>query len=190
MMVDYEHQGKPELGRRFLSRVIDQDINWDDPHFAETPTRFGNMLTELTTQEEFKFTTFPSKADDMVVIKNIPFSSLCAHHVIPYVGYAHIGYVPGQEVAGLSKFGRMVKYYSRSLSVQEELTQTIGQALNHLLTPQGIIVVMEAEHLCMTIRGAQMPGTKTSTSFVAGVFADHERTAKMEFFELIRDRSH
>jgi len=186
----YENKGATEMARILLSRAVANggEIDWESDHFKDTPKRFAKMIKDLTTKEEFEFTTFPSKHDDMVIIKDIPFHSLCAHHVIPFIGYAHIGYIPNGNIAGLSKFGRLVKYYSAALTVQEELTATIAQSIENTLHPKGVIVVMEAEHLCMTLRGVQMPGARTTTSVVHGVFAEHTRTAKAEFLKLIEDR--
>jgi GTP cyclohydrolase I len=143
------------------------------------------MLKELTTPEEFTFTTFPATSQNMVMLKGIPFSSVCSHHVIPFVGFAHIAYVPDETLVGLSKFARLVKYHSHKLQVQESLTEEIAADLEERLKPKGVAVVMEAEHLCMTIRGVQSSGTMTRTAEMRGVFADHEKTAKAEFLSYI-----
>jgi len=160
---------------------------WDsDPHLKQTPDRFARMLKDLTTPDDFDFTTFPNEGvDQMVIIKDIPFYTLCAHHVIPFYGYAHIGYVPDADIAGLSKFARTVKHFCKSLNVQEELTQTICNYLRDELQPVGVAVVMQAEHLCMTMRGAQVPGTKTTTSALWGCFRDPLEQARAEFFSAI-----
>jgi len=156
-----------------------------DAHGEKTPERFVRMLRELTTPEEFSFTTFEAESDEMIVIQNIPFVSVCNHHVIPFIGEAWIGYIPDKKIAGLSKFARTVQFYSKRLQVQERLTKQIMRRLTEELNPLGLIVLLEAEHLCMTIRGVQTPGAKTTTSEVFGVFADHDRTAKSEFFHII-----
>jgi GTP cyclohydrolase I len=119
-------------------------------------------------------------------VKQIPFVSVCNHHVIPFIGHAWVGYVPNGELAGLSKFARVVEHFARRLQVQEELTTDVHSYLEANLTPRGLAVRMEAEHLCMTIRGAQAPGVTTVTTKTSGVFADHSRTAKMEFLEAIK----
>lgn len=160
-------------------------IDWSEPHFAKTPERFVKMLHELTTPQPFDFTTFDSEADEMIVVKDIDFVSVCAHHIVPFIGTAHIAYVPAGQIAGLSKFARTVKEMSKTLTVQEELTNDIANFLIDKLDPKGLAVVMEAEHLCMTIRGVQSPGTKTITSSMKGVFADHTRQARNEFLQLI-----
>lgn len=159
-------------------------IDWEDPHFQRTPERFYKMLKELTTPEEFDFTVFESTADEMVTIGPIEFVSMCAHHIVPFIGQAWVGYVPAGRLVGLSKIARTVKEMSKALTVQEELTNSIGEYLVDKLDPKGVAVVMRAEHLCMTIRGVQSPGTKTTTSKMTGVFADHNRLARSEFFQL------
>jgi GTP cyclohydrolase I len=158
----------------------------DDDHGADTPTRFLNMLDELTEckhcdQSCIKWKDFPATSQDMVVVQDIPFSSVCNHHVVPFVGYATIGYVPAGSVAGLSKFARTVRHFARQLQVQEDLTLNISDYLEEKLEPLGLAIVMRAEHLCMTIRGAQSPGTYTTTARMTGIFNDHTRTAKAEF---------
>lgn len=155
------------------------------PHSAETPRRFVEMLKELTTPEPFKFTTFPALSRDMLVVKQIPVVSLCAHHVVPFRGYAQVGYIPQEVVAGLSKIPRLVEQLGRKLCVQEELTAEIADDLQSHLQTEDIAVVMECEHLCMTIRGVQAPGTTTYTATMRGVFGLHERTAKDEFLRAI-----
>jgi GTP cyclohydrolase I len=163
-------------------------FDWDSEHFERTPERFVTMLRELTDQKEFNFTMFDAgNIDEMVVIKNIDFVALCAHHIVPFMGKCHIGYIPLKHMAGLSKFARLVKYHAANLTVQEQLTQTICDDLGERLNPAGVMVVMEAEHLCMTIRGVQSPGTTTITSAVTGVFADHTRQARAEFLNLIKE---
>lgn len=153
-----------------------------DMHGAETPTRFVHMLKELTTPSPIKWKKFSNDGmDEMIIVRNIPFVSLCNHHVIPFIGKADIGYVPDGYVAGLSKFARVVHHFAKALQVQERLTMQVADYLVENLEPRGVAVVMEAEHLCMTIRGVQTPGTKTYTAAMKGVFEDHTRTAKSEF---------
>jgi GTP cyclohydrolase I len=166
------------------------NTNFAEDHMRRTPQRFVDMLRELTTPEDFEFTTFANRKhlDEMVVLERIPFYTLCAHHIIPFFGYAHIGYIPQARIAGLSKFPRLVKNLARALTVQEDLTVDIASALEEKLDPLGVAVVLRAEHLCMAMRGIQAPGIVTTTSAMRGVFADHARTAKAEFLEAIRDR--
>lgn len=163
-------------------------VNFDTvEHTRNTPKRFVQMLKDLTTPQDFDFTVFDNTnmLDEMVSLRDIPFYTLCAHHIVPFYGKAHIGYVPGNKIAGLSKFSRAVQSLSKKLTVQEELTVEIADFLEEKLEPKGVIVVMEAEHLCMAMRGVQTPGVRTRTTAVRGVFADHNRTAKAEFMSAL-----
>lgn len=153
----------------------------EDSHGRDTPQRFTAMLMEMTSPRDIKWKMFETDTDQMIIVRNISFVSMCNHHVLPFIGHCDIGYVPGKYMAGLSKFARVVDHYSKSLNVQERLTKQIADYLEEQLDPRGIAVVMEAEHLCMTIRGAQAPGTLTYTAEMRGVFNDHTRTAKAEF---------
>lgn len=157
-----------------------------EAHRAETPERFLKMLYDMTTREDFNFTTFPATSDEMVVLSPIPFYTFCAHHVVPFYGNAFIGYVPNEKLAGLSKFARAVKYIAKGFWVQEEMTSAIADFLYEKLEPRGVAVVVQAEHLCMAMRGVQQPGVVTTTSSMRGVFADHSRTAKAEFMSFIQ----
>jgi GTP cyclohydrolase IA len=161
------------------------DLDISSPHSERTPARFVQMLREMTTPIPFNFTTFPAKSRDMVVVKQIPVVSLCAHHVVPFRGFAHVGYIPPDRVVGLSKIPRLVQNCAKALSVQEELTSLIADELLDRLKTDDVAVVMECEHLCMTIRGVQAPGTTTYTATMRGVFSQHERTAKDEFMRAI-----
>jgi len=157
-------------------------LDTEDEHGQDTPKRFVEMLRELTTPKPIKFTTFASDSiDEMIVVEAIPFVSLCSHHIIPFIGKAHIGYIPDKKLAGLSKFARVVHHFARALQVQERLTKQIADFLEENLQPLGVAVVLRAEHLCMSIRGAQASGALTYTAAMRGRFADHERTAKAEF---------
>ena len=177
------HVSTENLAAELLKRFgVDTDV----PHMEKTPARYVQMMTELTTPEQFEFTLFEATSDEMVVLSPIPFYTLCAHHVVPFYGKAHIGYVPGRAIAGLSKFGRLVKNLARGLWVQEELVAAIADGIEEELKPRGVAVILKGEHMCMSMRGVQMPGVVTSTQTMRGVFADHTRTAKMEFLEAIR----
>jgi GTP cyclohydrolase I len=170
---------------QLIRGVVGEDLWEDSEHLEGTPERFVKMLDELTTPEDFKFTTFASTHDEMITVSPIPFYSLCAHHVIPFFGEAHVAYIPQGAIAGLSKIARTVKYFSRSLWVQEDLTWTIAEHLEERLSPLGVAVIMKAEHLCMTMRGVQSPGTKTTTSIMRGVFIDPKKEARHEFLRII-----
>src|SRR4051812_21002818 len=159
-----------------------------------TPMRVTRMwLEELTSGYKVDvpslFRTFDDHEgyDGMVALTRIPVRSQCEHHLVPFVGYAHIAYFPGDRVIGLSKLPRVVDAYARRLQLQERLTQQIHDALDLNLEPRGVIVVIEAEHMCMTLRGIQAPGTKTMTSAVSGLFRDPVERAKDEFFALIQN---
>ncbi len=171
--------------RQLIKGIVGEEAFEDSEHLAGTPIRLTKMLKELTTPEEFEFTMFDSNHDEMVTISPIPFYSMCAHHVIPFYGEAHVAYVPQGKIAGLSKIARTVKYFSRSLWVQEDLTWTIAEHLEEQLEPLGVAVIMKAEHLCMSMRGIQSPGTKTTTSIMRGVFIDPTKQARDEFMRII-----
>lgn len=179
----FEQYDSEELAAELLRRF---GVDTTEDHMAKTPARYVRMMRELTTPEPFEFTIFEAKSDEMVVLSPIPFYTLCAHHVVPFYGTAHIGYVPGAAIAGLSKFGRLVKNLARGLWVQEELVAAIADGIEEHLHPRGVAVILRGEHMCMSMRGVQMPGVVTSTQTMRGVFADHSRTAKMEFLEAIR----
>jgi len=176
-----------ELAAELLKRVSAEYDPTKD-HFKKTAARFVNSLRELCAPvPEWDFTTFPSTSDEMVTLGPIPFYTLCAHHVVPFHGKVWIGYVPDEKIAGLSKFARAVKHCAKGLWVQEELTARIAAFVDMHLYSRGIAVVMKAEHMCMAMRGVQTPGVITTTSKMTGVFGDHDRTAKAEFLEWIRE---
>lgn len=157
----------------------------------ETPDRVARMWTEELTSGygvdvEALFKKFePEEYDGIVIVKDIPFTSVCEHHLVPFVGFAHVGYLAGEQLVGLSKIARVVHAYAKRLQIQERITQQVTEAIQQNLDPRGVIVVLEAEHMCMTIRGVQAPGTKTVTSSVRGVFNTNEEGEKDEFFRLI-----
>lgn len=174
-----------EEARVFLEGLF-PDKDWDGPHMTDTPERFVKMLEDLTEKVPFDFTVFPSDSDEMVICKDITFHSLCAHHLIPYVGVAHVAYIPDEMIVGLSKIPRCVRWNAADLTVQEELTTAIADHLEDELRPVGVGVVMEAEHMCATLRGVKAPGMKTVTSCMRGAFADHNKLARAEFLQFIR----
>lgn len=172
------------LAAKFLESLPGWD-QVDIDHRALTPERMAKMFEQMTTREEFSFTTFRAKSQDMVILEGIPFYTLCAHHTAPFFGTAHVGYVPEGRIAGLSKFVRTVQQCAKGFHVQEELTHDIANFIEENLAPKGTAVVLRAEHLCMAMRGVQQPGVITTTSAMLGVFADHSRTAKAEFMSII-----
>jgi GTP cyclohydrolase I len=158
-----------------LLTALGRDIR--SPHLAGTPGRVADALIELLTPRPFLATTFPNDDgyDELVVVADIPFDSLCEHHLLPFRGVAHVGYVPGDRLLGLSKFARVVERFARDLQVQERLTRQIADWVDDELDPVGVGVVLEAEHLCMSLRGVQARGTRTVTSSLVGVLRDDQR---------------
>jgi GTP cyclohydrolase IA len=151
----------------------------------ETPRRMAAAYAELLTPEPFNLTTFPNDEgyDELVVVRDIPFQSLCMHHVLPFYGLAHVAYLPAERILGLSKLARVVELFARDLQLQERLTTQIAACLHAQLQPKGVGVVLEAEHLCMSLRGVQKAGAKTVTSALHGLVRDDPRT-RAEFLSL------
>jgi GTP cyclohydrolase IA len=164
-------------------------VDLTDESVRDTPRRIARMYDELLTPRPFNPTTFPNDGgyDELVVATGIPFHSLCEHHMLPFIGVAHVAYLPGERIIGLSKLARVVESFSRSLQVQERLTTQIARWLEDELRPQGVGVVLEAEHLCMSLRGVQKEGTTTVTSALRGTVRDDPRT-RQEFLDLTRGR--
>ena len=155
-----------------------------DEGLRETPRRMAAAYAELLTPQPFHPTTFPNDGyDELVLVRSIPFHSLCMHHLLPFHGVAHIGYLPGERILGLSKFARVVELFARDLQVQERLTKQIADWLQEQLAPKGVGVLLEAEHLCMSLRGVQKFGAKTATSALHGLVRDDPRT-RQEFLAL------
>src|SRR5215218_8449906 len=157
----------------------------DDESRQDTPRRMAAMYAELLTPADFHATTFPNDGgyDELVVARDIPFHSLCEHHLLPFVGVAHVGYIPGERIIGLSKLARVVELFARRLQVQERLTTQIANWLEEELAPRGVGVVLEAEHMCMSLRGVQKVGANTVTSALHGLVRDDART-RQEFLAL------
>jgi GTP cyclohydrolase IA len=152
---------------------------------ADTPRRVAASYAELLTPATFTLTTFPNDEgyDELVLARAIPFSSLCQHHLLPFSGVAHVGYLPADRILGLSKLARVVELFSRQLQLQERLTTQVANWLQVQLEPKGVGVVLEAEHLCMTLRGVQATGAHTVTSTLHGRLRDDPRS-RQEFFAL------
>jgi len=159
-----------------------------------TPDRVARALRELTDgygvkpEEVVAGAVFDQDYDEMVVVKDIPFYSLCEHHMLPFFGQVHVGYLPKGRVVGLSKIPRLVEVFSHRLQIQEQLTRQIAEALNTTLAPRGVGVVVEARHLCMEMRGVETPGGRMLTSCMLGTFRRDPRT-RAEFLELVRGRA-
>ncbi len=166
---------------RELLLAIGEDPERDG--LLATPGRVARMLAEVTAglgedPGSHLQTVFEAGHDEIVLVRDIPFASMCEHHMLPFMGHAHVGYIPGSNgfVTGLSKLARLVDGYARRLQVQERLTTQIAGAIEDTLQPTGVIVVLEAEHLCMSIRGVGKPGALTITSAVRGQFRDDPRS--------------
>jgi GTP cyclohydrolase I len=172
-----------EAAVRALLVALGQDP--DSGHLRETPRRVAAAYGEMLTAKEFEVTTFPNDEnyDQLIVARGIPFSSLCEHHLLPFRGVAHLGYIPGDRIVGISKLARVVEKFSRRLQVQERLTKQVADWLQQELSPKGVGVVFEAEHLCMSLRGVRAAGSLTVTSAVHGRMRD-EPSARAEFFAL------
>lgn len=173
-----------ERAARDLLHALGADL--EDEGLADTPRRMAAAYAELLSPVEFTATTFPNEAgyDDLVVVRDIPFHSLCMHHLLPFQGRAHVAYLPGERIVGLSKLARVVEHFARDLQVQERLTVQVAEWLEEHLKPRGVGVVLEAEHLCMTIRGVLKPGTSTVTSSLHGTLRTDQRS-RQELMSLI-----
>lgn len=158
-------------------------------HLTQTPRRVAAAFEEMLTPREFGLTSFPNESgyDELVLVRDIEFSSLCEHHLLPFRGVAHVGYLPGERILGLSKLARVVELFARDLQVQERLTMQVADWLEDTLRPRGVGVVIEAEHMCMSLRGVRAPGTWTSTSALRGLLRE-SGPARAEFLDLTRRR--
>jgi GTP cyclohydrolase IA len=172
-----------------LLAALGADLTEDG--LRETPRRMVDAYAELLTPRPFRPTTFPNEDgyDELIVVRAIPFHSLCMHHLLPFQGVAHIAYLPGERIIGLSKLGRVVEHFARDLQIQERMTTQIAAWLERELTPKGVGVVLEAEHLCMSLRGIQKLGAKTVTSALRGLVRDDPRT-RQEFLALTTRSEH
>jgi GTP cyclohydrolase I len=188
-----ERDEQPAIDRHAAERAVrdllvalGRDVR--EPGLRETPRRVAAAFAELLTHEPVALTTFPNDAcyDELVVVRDIPFHSLCMHHLLPFHGVAHVAYLPAERIIGLSKLARVVELYARELQVQERLTMQVAECLQEHLRPKGVGVVIEAEHLCMSLRGVQKAGTRTTTSALLGLLRDDART-RQEFLSLVRE---
>ncbi len=165
-------------------------LDASDPNLAETDLRVAKMYLEmfhgLSEGAEPKVTTFPNDEgySHMVMETQLPFYSMCAHHLVPFYGHAHIAYVPRERILGLSKFSRILEFYAKRPQLQERLTEQVVTFLEEKLQPQGAMVVIEARHLCVEMRGVKKPGAVTVTSAIRGIF--HQKPVREEFLDLLR----
>ena len=171
-----------------LLRALNLDPS--DEHLRDTPHRVAASFAEMLTPRSFNLTTFPNDEgyDELVLARSIPFHSMCAHHLLPFTGVAHVGYLPGGRILGISKLARVVELFARRPQVQERLTAQIAGWLQTQLQPRGVGVVLEAEHLCMSLRGVQAVGAQAVTSALHGVLRDDARS-RQEFLALIGHRT-
>lgn len=161
-------------------------VDTEDESLADTPARVARAYAELLQPQPFSLTTFPNDEgyDELVLTRDIPFHSLCEHHLMPFSGVAHVGYLPGERILGLSKLARVVEHFARRLQVQERLTSQVAGWLDEHLQPKGVGIVVEAEHQCMSLRGARASGSKTVTSALSGLLRSDQRT-RSEFLSLV-----
>ncbi|WP_448613286.1 GTP cyclohydrolase I [Modestobacter sp. URMC 112] len=166
-----------------LLRALGRDPT--SPHLADTPRRVAGSFAELLSAPPFDLTTFPNDEgyDELVIATGVPVQSLCEHHLLPFAGVAHLAYLPGERILGLSKLARVLELFARDLQVQERLTQQVADWLQENLRPRGVGVVVVAEHLCMSLRGVRAGGARTITSALHGVLRDDARS-RAEFFAL------
>lgn len=183
-MVD---RAKVEAAIKLLLEGIGEDVNREG--LIDTPDRVARMYEEICggldeTPEEHLSKTFTASNDEIVIEKDITFYSLCEHHLMPFYGKAHIAYIPDGKVVGISKLARTVEVYARRPQIQEQLTCQVADAIMEYLKPKGVMVYMEAEHMCMTMRGIKKPGAKTVTTACRGAFVDND-SLKQQFFWMV-----
>ncbi len=178
---------KIEKGIRLVMEALGADLGKKD--LASTPKRVAEMYEEILAGQ-FKDASkeleviLEQTHDEIILVKDIPIYSVCEHHIIPFIGKAHVAYIPDKRITGLSKIARVVDTLAKKLQVQERLTTEVADIIMKKLKPKGVMVVVEAEHLCMTMRGAKKPGAKTVTSVVRGVFRENQKT-RQEALSLI-----
>jgi GTP cyclohydrolase I len=178
---------KIEKGIKLVMEALGADLKKKD--LADTPKRVADMYEEILAGQ-FKDAAkdleviLEQTHDEIILVKDIPVYSICEHHLLPFVGKAHVAYIPNKQITGLSKIARVVDISAKKLQVQERLTTDIADIIMKKLKPKGAMVVVEAEHLCMTMRGAKKPGTKTVTSVVRGIFRKNQKT-RQEALSLI-----
>ena len=184
-MMDYE---KIKAGVQLLLEGIGEDVGREG--LLETPDRIARMCQEIygglyEDPAVHLKKQFSVERNDMVIEKDITFYSVCEHHLLPFYGKAHIGYLPNGKVVGLSKLARTVEVFARRPQIQENMTAQIADALEQHLHPKGVMVMLEAEHMCMTMRGVQKPGSKTVTTIVRGVFAE-DLSLQQTFLQMVK----
>jgi GTP cyclohydrolase I len=187
-----EQQTGPDQARIKAAVIEMLTAIGDDPKregLTETPRRIAEMYSEIfeglwSDPREYLTVVFDVSHDEMVILRNIPFYSMCEHHFLPFHGEAHVGYIPDGKVVGISKLARVVEGFARRPQIQEQLTSQIAEAIMEVLKPDGVAVVIEAEHLCMTMRGVKKPGSRMVTSAMRGDFKQSAVT-RAEFLSLV-----
>jgi GTP cyclohydrolase I len=184
-LVERVDEGRAQAAVRDLLDALGADLT--DESLRDTPARVARMYAELLGPEPVSLTTFPNDEgyDELVIARDIPLYSLCEHHMLPFHGVAHVGYLPGDRIVGLSKLARVVDLFAGRLQVQERLTRQVADWLWERLEPRGVGVVIEAEHMCMSMRGVRKPGAATVTSTLLGTIRSDPRT-RDEFLALAR----
>ena len=175
-----------DAARAFLRAL---GVDCDTLSTVRSPRRMAHAYAEMLTPREFELTTFPNDEgyDELVVVCDIPFQSICEHHLLPFTGVAHVGYLPGERILGLSKFARVVERFARRPKVQERLTKQVADWLDHELGARGVGVVIEAEHSCMSLRGARVAGATTRTTALTGAIRT-DPAVRAEFLAAIDRR--
>lgn len=186
-MKETDHLVEATIAEHWRAILVALKYDLRDPHLQATPERVARYLQSWHTNQDDppKLTCFPNepRADEMVVVSDLRFDSLCAHHGLPFFGTATIGYIPGDKLLGLSKFARVVDHFAHQFQVQERLGQEVADYLMKELQPRGLGVLMIGTHQCMVARGATKPGHKTTTNALRGLIFDHAR-ARAEFLSL------
>jgi GTP cyclohydrolase I len=175
-----------DAARAFLRAL---GVDCDTLSTVRSPRRMAHAYAEMLTPREFELTTFPNDEgyDELVVVCGIPFQSICEHHLLPFTGVAHVGYLPGERILGLSKFARVVERFARRPQVQERLTKQVADWLDHELRARGVGVVIEAEHSCMSLRGVRVAGATTRTTALTGAIRT-DPAVRAEFLAAIDRR--
>ena len=173
-----------DAARAFLEAL---GVPCDTPGTDQSPRRMAEAYAAMLTPRPFVTTTFPNdeEYDELVVVRSIPVQSLCEHHLLPFIGVAHVGYLPAGRILGLSKFARVVEMFARRPQVQERLTRQVADWIDAKLAPRGVGVVVDAEHLCMSMRGVRAVGAVTTTSALSGALRDSPAT-RAEFLAAVR----
>jgi len=193
------HEAKIETPKESIAELVRKMITLlgEDPNregLRKTPERFEKALKFLTSGYQanldsvFNGATFSVSYDEMVVVKDIEFFSMCEHHILPFFGKAHVAYLPGKRVLGLSKIARLVNVYARRLQIQERMTRQIADAIEDKISPEGVGVIIEARHLCMQMRGVEKQHGQAVTSAMLGSFR-HNKQTRDEFLSLVRNRN-